>query len=358
MKVFITNEKKAELECLHDASCDEWVCERIKVVLLASEGWSLSMIAQALHLNETMVNYHINEFANKHKLKPENSRDILSNGGKFISWCIKVGCFSVEAYGIPLTALLCMDLLKRIPGAVITAILDKEYFNESARKLLSNGRHIPVAKDVNDTEIRRRILALLAHQSIEKNAMFLHASVIARNQQAIVLLGDYGAGKTTVALQMIQCGWQQVAGDICLIGAEGDVIAGSRAVLSRQPLYKEMQPTRLPLPEGEVRWEVDACHGGPYEGIKIRGVVVVDVHEAVARYQDMPLAKLSQLVYQAATRVLCRKNSSWGEQFLTMETRQTLERIATKLSSEIISVELKGNSDFIVESINSKLFTS
>ncbi|HAK5853222.1 TPA: IS630 family transposase, partial [Salmonella enterica] len=72
MKIFITEVQKAELERLHDSSRDKRVCDRIKAILLTSEGWSSAMIAQALRLHQTTVDHHINEFLNKGKLKPEN----------------------------------------------------------------------------------------------------------------------------------------------------------------------------------------------------------------------------------------------------------------------------------------------
>lgn len=65
---------KIELERLHDSSRDkhEHVCDRIKAVLLASEGWSSVMIAQALRLHQTTVDRHISDYVNNRKLKPEN----------------------------------------------------------------------------------------------------------------------------------------------------------------------------------------------------------------------------------------------------------------------------------------------
>ena len=48
MKIFISDLQKAELERLHDTSRNKRVCDRIKAILLASEGWSSVMIAQAL----------------------------------------------------------------------------------------------------------------------------------------------------------------------------------------------------------------------------------------------------------------------------------------------------------------------
>ena len=70
MKIFISDLQKAELERLHDTSRNKRVCDRIKAILLASEGWSSVMIAQALRLHQTTVDHHIHEFMNKGKLKP------------------------------------------------------------------------------------------------------------------------------------------------------------------------------------------------------------------------------------------------------------------------------------------------
>ena len=68
----LTIEKKVELEARHDASRDDRVRDRIKAVLLRSEGWSIAMIDQALRLHETTIVRHIDDFINKDKLTPGN----------------------------------------------------------------------------------------------------------------------------------------------------------------------------------------------------------------------------------------------------------------------------------------------
>lgn len=72
MKVTLSSEKKKELELMHDSTRDSRVCDRIKAVLLASEGWSNAMISQALRIHETTVARHINDYLQSEKLKPEN----------------------------------------------------------------------------------------------------------------------------------------------------------------------------------------------------------------------------------------------------------------------------------------------
>ncbi|WP_448511374.1 helix-turn-helix domain-containing protein, partial [Photorhabdus laumondii] len=68
MKIFITPEQKIKLERLHDTTRDGQVRDRIKAILLASEGWSSVMIAQALRLHQTTVDRHISDYLNQGKL--------------------------------------------------------------------------------------------------------------------------------------------------------------------------------------------------------------------------------------------------------------------------------------------------
>ena len=72
MKVTLSSDKKKELELMHDSTRDGRVRDRIKAVLLTSEGWSSVMISQALRIHETTVVRHINDYLQSEKLKPEN----------------------------------------------------------------------------------------------------------------------------------------------------------------------------------------------------------------------------------------------------------------------------------------------
>lgn len=71
-EVKLTPEQKVDLEALHDISRDKRVCDRIKAVLLRSEGWTTAMIAQALRLHETTIVRHIDDYVYKEKLQPAN----------------------------------------------------------------------------------------------------------------------------------------------------------------------------------------------------------------------------------------------------------------------------------------------
>ncbi len=50
---------------MHDSTRDGGVRDRIKAALLASEGWSQTMISQALRIHESMVASHLSDYALK-----------------------------------------------------------------------------------------------------------------------------------------------------------------------------------------------------------------------------------------------------------------------------------------------------
>lgn len=82
MKITLTPQQKLQLEQMHDIERDSRVCDRIKAVLLASEGWSQMMISQALRIHESTVARHLSDYVLSEKLKPQNggSQSRLSAG--------------------------------------------------------------------------------------------------------------------------------------------------------------------------------------------------------------------------------------------------------------------------------------
>ena len=72
MKIILTPQQKLQLEEMHDSTRDGRVRDRIKAVLLASEGWSQAMISQALRIHESTVARHLSDYVLFEKLKPEN----------------------------------------------------------------------------------------------------------------------------------------------------------------------------------------------------------------------------------------------------------------------------------------------
>ncbi len=63
---------KTSLEKRHRVERDGRIRDRIKAVLLKSEGWTDRQIAQALRIHEETVRQHIKDWLQEEKLKPEN----------------------------------------------------------------------------------------------------------------------------------------------------------------------------------------------------------------------------------------------------------------------------------------------
>lgn len=68
----LSEEKKKDLELLHRYEGDGRVRDRIKAVLLKSEGWTNKAIAQALRIHEETVRHPLTDWELDEKLKPEN----------------------------------------------------------------------------------------------------------------------------------------------------------------------------------------------------------------------------------------------------------------------------------------------
>lgn len=72
MKIELTKEEKQELETLHKGERDRRVADRIKAVLLFSEGWTQLQISQALRLRPETIHDHLEDYRRSRKLKPAN----------------------------------------------------------------------------------------------------------------------------------------------------------------------------------------------------------------------------------------------------------------------------------------------
>jgi transposase len=78
-RIHLTEDKKSELESRHRDSSDGKERDRIKAVLLRSEGWTVPMISQALRLNQSTIIRHHNDYREgKLKLASGGSESHLS----------------------------------------------------------------------------------------------------------------------------------------------------------------------------------------------------------------------------------------------------------------------------------------
>jgi transposase len=72
MKTILTETQKSDLEIRHRTERNGKIRDRIKAVLLHSEGWRQKDIAQALRINESTVYDHLKEYRENKKLKIES----------------------------------------------------------------------------------------------------------------------------------------------------------------------------------------------------------------------------------------------------------------------------------------------
>lgn len=72
MKITLTAVEKTELETKHKTEPDRRVADRIKAVVLNAQGWTQTLIAQALLISPETVHDHLQDYINSNKLKPEN----------------------------------------------------------------------------------------------------------------------------------------------------------------------------------------------------------------------------------------------------------------------------------------------
>ena len=68
MKIKLTETQKFYLEQQHRVEPNSDISDRIKAILLANEGWTQKLIAQALRIHETTVWSHLNDYILTQKL--------------------------------------------------------------------------------------------------------------------------------------------------------------------------------------------------------------------------------------------------------------------------------------------------
>jgi transposase len=71
-RLYLTAEEKTHLELLHHASENRKESDRMKAILLRSEGWTVPQISQALRLHQSTIIKHIEAYKTAGKLKNES----------------------------------------------------------------------------------------------------------------------------------------------------------------------------------------------------------------------------------------------------------------------------------------------
>lgn len=76
MRDFLTPEERNKLKAQHKLERDKRVCDRIKAILLADEGWTFQQIAKVLLLSDEAISQHLQDYLASQKLKPENGGSV------------------------------------------------------------------------------------------------------------------------------------------------------------------------------------------------------------------------------------------------------------------------------------------
>lgn len=103
-----------------------------------------------------------------------------------------------------------------------------------------------------------RYLILQQTQDDNSTFLFLHAAVVARKEEALVLAGPSGAGKTTLALALVNRGWSLVSDDLAVL----DPASGSLLSFLKPVSIKDASAFQ----RYESRWTVPPWVGAPRAG--------------------------------------------------------------------------------------------
>lgn len=137
---------------------------------------------------------------------------------------------------------------------------------------------------------------LLIMHSIETatSVVAVHAAVLVRDDAALLLVGKSGTGKTTLALRLIEKGWEYFSDDLAVIDRS------SRRVLPfPKPLKIEdaelweglarswSPPSWLPRPHGEFQVPAAAVSAIPLEAVQVSRVVFLEPAASTTSVEEL-----------------------------------------------------------------------
>ena len=76
MKDFLSPDERSKLKLQHRHERDKRICDRIKAVLLADEGWTFQEIAKVWLLTDEAISQQIKDYLKNQKLKPETGGSV------------------------------------------------------------------------------------------------------------------------------------------------------------------------------------------------------------------------------------------------------------------------------------------
>ena len=166
----------------------------------------------------------------------------------------------------------------------------------------------------------------------------LHASCIALNNRAVVLCGDSGAGKTSLAYACARRGWQYLADDAAHIvrsSPDHSVVGRPYSIRFRESarwLFPELNRfSASRRPSGKIDFEIETRELGLSVALKHPASHIVflrrEHHSAAAQLRPFPREEAERRLAQ----VIC-----FGNDRIRSEQRESIRRFATLPTSELI----------------------
>ena len=95
---------------------------------------------------------------------------------------------------------------------------------------IHDGKYIywdPIYDHINFNELNTFLLGTpLGGLLIQRNHLVMHGNALAKNNKAIICLGNSGQGKSTLAYILMKRGWKLISDDIVVIDEDGFVLPG------------------------------------------------------------------------------------------------------------------------------------
>ncbi len=197
------------------------------------------------------------------------------------SWTISIGVFEiVDEECLPR---LCVwadseDSLKVSKSSNVTGQYTVEFWNDASACISISSKEIRICPTSSEVP-PETLMHLLVDQVVPRviaheGALVLHAGAVVQDGSAIVLLGESGRGKSTLAASFLEDGWSLMGDDALVVSVVGEAFLG-RAVYKSLRLFPDSLDTLFPVrpdltavahysPKHRVTVQLDPEHdGGP-----------------------------------------------------------------------------------------------
>jgi len=230
---------------------------------------------------------------------------------------------------------------------------------------VANGPAAFVLTDLTTlADTRRLINAMLHSEHLGHDTLSLHGVAVTKAGRAVLLIGDYGAGKSLTGLAMIRSmGWSPVAGDTCLVrlDAQGtvDVIGGTRAFVVRRSAMARWFPA-VALSEGDSE-RVDLADSLPSQDggtRRLAGIVIATVDGGNSVSPPVPCGRqvAANALYRASGHLVAKVlDDAAADPLLLMEGSELARlrlRLVRRLASTVRCCWVPGTPGEIAATVN------